>query len=163
MSTPETWPARSIIAAISVRRPGMSGAKLEQLLFFAQGHHLAWRGRPLFEESLYAVDGGVALAGIPDWEAPTLRDEGALNTVGYVVERYAALAPADLRALIQASDPWRSAHGSPGRFHPIKEEELREWFLRPDEANDPADERPNLAVMAEARRFWQTTNTRRIR
>jgi hypothetical protein len=32
-----------------------------------------------------------------------------MNTIGYVLSRYSALSPPDLRTLIQASLPWRPA------------------------------------------------------
>jgi hypothetical protein len=36
---------------------------------------------------------------------------------------------------------------------------LTDWFRRPDETDDPDDERPNRAEMAEAMRFWRSLNS----
>ena len=153
-----TTSANSVIAAIDARRPGMTIDKLQLLLFFAQGHHLAWRGRPLFDEPMYATERGVAVEDVPGEDAPALHGEGPLNTVGYVVERYAALSPADLRTLIQASQPWQAAT-KPGGGPRIEWAHLRDWFRRPDETDDPDDERPNRAEMDEAMRFWRSLNS----
>jgi hypothetical protein len=132
--------------------------KLQLLLFFAQGHHLGWRGQALFDEPMYATERGVAVEDVPGEDTPALQGEGPLNTVGYVVERYAALSPADLRTLIQASQPWQ-ATTKPGAGPRIEWAHLRDWFRRPDETDDPDDERPNRAEMAEAMGFWRSLNS----
>ncbi len=151
--------AQAVVAAIDARRPGLTTTKQHLLLFFAQGHHLGWFGRPLFEDPLYATDRGVSAKVRPGTDVPALRGEAALNAVGYTVERYGALSPADLRVLIQASKPWRAARNGDaaswwGVIYPTH---LRDWFRRPEETDDPDDERPNHAQMAEAMNFWRKT------
>lgn len=145
--------ADSVIAAIDARRPGMKLAKKHSLLFFAQGHHLGHFGVPLFDDPIVATDYGV-VAGAAGIGADQPTDEGALNTIGYVVERYGALSPADLRTLIQASTPWfvATAPAATGR---IDLSILRDWFLREDETNDPDDERPNRAERAVVDAVWR--------
>lgn len=86
----------------------------------------------------------------PQIEQPTY--EGQLNTIGYVIERYASLSPADLRTLVTTSEPYISANHSVGR---IMNEDLAAWFNRDDEKDDPDDERPNRAEMAVANEFWR--------
>jgi uncharacterized phage-associated protein len=137
--------ATTITAAIDADRPGLSPAKTQLLLFFCQGHHLADLGVPLFIDPLYATATGVLAES--DEPPAGLDDESALNTVGYVLERYGNLSPADLRTLIQASGPWRLGRGS-GDDARIEWAWLRDWFLRPEEQNDPDDDRPTAAMTA---------------
>lgn len=138
--------ASSVIEFINARRPGLKPAKQHLLLFFAQGHHLAWSGQLLFADSLTATDRGVTLEG-PFSAGQPITSEGEANSIGYTLDRYGALSPADLRILIQASTPWAEAIKSPDG-HRINHEQLREWFLREDETNDPDDERPSQAERA---------------
>lgn len=151
--TTETVTADSAIAAIDARRPGMKLAKKHLLLFFAQGHHIAHFGRPLFDEPIVALSRGdvvIVAAGFP---VDQPHGEGPLNTIGFVVERYSALSPADLRTLIQSSQPWRAAT-TPGAGGRINLNLLRDWFRRDDETNDPDDERPNRAERAQVEGLW---------
>jgi uncharacterized phage-associated protein len=147
-------PANSVIAAIDARRPGLKLAKKHLLLFFVQGHHIAHFASPLFDEPIDATDRGVTVQGADGSPADQPNSEGPLNSVGYVLERYSALSPADLRALIQASQPWQAAikPGAGGRIDP---DVLRDWFRRDDETNDPDDERPNRAERAAADEIWK--------
>lgn len=142
---PDPVSANSVLAAIDARRPGLKLAKKHLLLFFCQGHHIAHFGTVLFDELITVTDRGVSVPGADGSPARQPDSEGSLNTIGYVVERYAALSPADLRTLIQASMPWQFAEGGwvidPGA--------LRVWFRRDDETDDPDDERPNRAERAQ--------------
>jgi uncharacterized phage-associated protein len=149
---PMTTTAMSVIAAIDVRRPGLKPAKQHLLLFFAQGHHLAWAGKPLFSEALYATDRGVALQAPDLEEAAPITDEALLGTISNVVIRYSGLSPADLRTLVQASLPWQLARKA-GDDARIEWAWLTDWFRRPDETDDPDDERPNRAERAEAEAY----------
>lgn len=149
--------ADSVLAAIDARRPGLKLAKRHLLLYFAQGHHLAHFGTPLFNDPIVAMSGGnvaVGAAGIRD-EQPT--GEGQLNTIGYVVERYGALSPEDLRTLVRASTPWKTRNAFYGHGQ-IDLDDLRDWFRRDDETNDPDDERPNRAERAAASELWNASN-----
>jgi uncharacterized phage-associated protein len=145
---PMTTSVNSVIAAIDARRPGLKPAKKHLLLFFAQGHHLAWADEPLFAEPMHATDRGVALHDLGDDTAPAVT-EAALGTITNVVIRYSSLSPADLRTLVQASTPWQMARKAGGDTR-IEREWLADWFRRPDETDDPDDERPNQAERAEA-------------
>jgi uncharacterized phage-associated protein len=53
----------SVITAIEARRPGLSDTKTQLLLFFAQGHHLAHSGDPLFNEPMYGTGSAHGRAG----------------------------------------------------------------------------------------------------
>jgi hypothetical protein len=85
-------------------------------------------------------------------EAPPVTSERDLNTIGYVLSRYSALSPADLRTLVQASMPWQLAMKSTSSPR-IEWAWLRDWFRRPDEIDDPDDERPSRADVAEAEAY----------
>lgn len=138
---PMTASANSVIAAINSRRPGLSDTKTQLLLFFCQGHHLARGGDPLFTEQIHATETGLVVDDLPDDPGLPLQHEGPLNVVGYVLSRYGNLSPADLRTLVQAGQPWQLAMKSTSGPR-IEWAWLRDWFRRPDETNDPANDRP---------------------
>jgi uncharacterized phage-associated protein len=142
----------SVITAIDARRPGMKPAKKQLLLFFAQGHHLAWADEPLFAEALYATERGVALQTTGLEEATPITSEALLGTISNVVVRYSGLSPSDLRTLVQASLPWQLARKA-GDDARIEWTWLTDWFRRSDETDDPDDERPNRAERAEAEAY----------
>ncbi|SDS91550.1 hypothetical protein [Actinoplanes derwentensis] len=148
-----TTNADSVLAAIDRERPGLRLGKKILLLFFVQGHHLADTGEPLFAEPMYATGSGVDVDDVTGEPAPLPADDLYLESIGYAVERYAALVPADLRALIQVSQPWQAAT-KPGTGSRIEWAHLRDWFRRPDETDDPDDERPNRAAGARAETLW---------
>ncbi|AEV86886.1 hypothetical protein ACWT_5868 [Actinoplanes sp. SE50] len=157
---PMTTSASSVITAINTRRPGLKPAKQHMLMFFMQGHHLAWRDRALFDEPMHATERAVEIDASADSAEPQITDEAALNTIGYVIARYSALSPADLRTLIQASQPWQTAT-KPGSESRIEWAHLRDWFQRPDETDDPDDERPNRAEVAAAEAYL-TSRARKL-
>ncbi|MEU4558477.1 hypothetical protein AB0F72_08805 [Actinoplanes sp. NPDC023936] len=145
-----TISANSVIAAIDVRRPGLSETKRNLLLYFCQGHQLAHSGDALFGEALFATDNGVDLDEPADKDTGEPLSPGQLNTIADALERYGDLSPADLRTLVQASVPWQLAIKS--TLGPrIEWAWLRDWFRRPDEVNDPEDDRPTQARVAA----WQ--------
>jgi uncharacterized phage-associated protein len=147
----KTTTPNAIFEFIDARRPGLKPGKKQLLLFFCQGHHLAWFDDPLFAEPLYATDRGAAVD-IPAGPAEHIAGERLANTIGYVLDRYSALSPADLRTLVQASEPWRLARKNADELR-IEWVWLRDWFRRPDETDDPDDERPNRAERAEAEAY----------
>jgi len=150
MSTSVAASPASVRAAIDARRPGLKPAKQDALMFFAQGHHLAHFGVPLFSGPI-VVTGRGAYVPDADLSGVDLADEGQLNTIGYVVERYGSLAPTDLRTLIKASRPHRTRRHSESVSHI----ELRAWFSRDDEIDDPDDERPGRAERAQFAQLWK--------
>jgi uncharacterized phage-associated protein len=144
--------ANSVVTAIEARRLGLKPAKLHLLLFFCQGHHLAHTDDPLFAEALYATERGITLDDAPVEPGEPVSSEGQLNTIGYVIDRYGALTHSDLRTLVQASTPWQLAMKSTSSPR-IEWAWLRDWFRRPDETDDPDDERPNRAESAEVEAY----------
>lgn len=120
-----TASAHDIAAELRRELPGLRPLKLHKLLFYCQGLHLAWFGKPLFSEHIRAFDHGPCVKtlwqeerdGEPAPEPHDL-DNTQLNTVGYVVSRYGHMTAADLVRLTHAQDPWviadrlRNAGGS---------------------------------------------------
>ena len=129
---PMTATATAVLDAVNARRPGLKPGKQHLLLFFAQGHHLAWSGEALFAADLHATDRGVALHETERGEAELILSEGELGTITDVVVRYSGLSPADLRTLVRASTPWQSARKADGDAR-IDQELLTDWFRRPDD------------------------------
>jgi uncharacterized phage-associated protein len=99
------------------------------LLFFAQGHHLASASEPLFSEDLYTTDRGVTLQDTDLEDASPITSEAQLGTISNVIIRYSSLSPADLRTLVQASQPWQLARKA-GDDARIERAWLTDWFRR---------------------------------
>src|SRR3954466_657693 len=101
--------AQDVAAALRERLPAVPAKKLHKLLYYAQGHHLAAFGRPLFHESISAWDMGPVVGSL--WHEEREQnvpgdarrlDEAGLNTVGYVLSRYGRLTGQDLENLSHA-------------------------------------------------------------
>ncbi|WP_052720203.1 hypothetical protein [Actinoplanes rectilineatus] len=133
------------------RRPGRPEVRLCAVLFFAQGHHLARCGQPLFAEAIVRTAGGVHvdLPGTDEYDTALLT-EGHAGSAGDAAERYGRMTVTDLRTVLQSSAPWqRTAVGDP-----IDLDVLRDWFRRAAETDDPDDDRPNSAECAAADAHW---------
>ena len=81
--------AHDVARALRARLPGIGALKLQKLLYYCQGHHLAATGEPLFTEAIKAWDNGPVVGQL--WHAerhgepePPAHDltEGQLNTIG---------------------------------------------------------------------------------
>lgn len=151
--------AQDIAAALRAESPGLPIKKLHKLLYYCQGHYLAWFGEPLFSEAIEAWDMGPVVAEL--WRAEkyagprsTPPAAGAeltnreLNTVGYVVSRYGNLTGKDLEILSHGEDPWRDAdqYRRPGGSARIEHNAMTRWFQADHEENSPGPE-----VLAEVR------------
>jgi len=142
--------AHDVAAAIRRRLPGVALLKLHKLLYFCQGHHLAWFGEPLFVESLQAWNHGPVVAEV--WlaehynEPPEVvndLDNGQLNTVGYVISRYGTNTGHDLEIFTHHEGPWEEAYrresGDRDR-HTIFVDSLRAFFLEVHATDHAEDE-----------------------
>lgn len=140
--------ARDVAAALRERQPGLGKKKLHKLLYFAQGHHLAVFGRPLFSDTIAAWDMGPVVPALwkeekdgDPWAgeaaAPPL-GEAELNTVGYVLSRYGNLSGNDLEDLSHSQAPWRDANTRrlPNGSVRIEYEAIREFFAAAEDASD---------------------------
>jgi uncharacterized phage-associated protein len=137
--------ARDVAAVFRRRSPGLPTKKLHKLLYYAQGHHLATFGLPLFSETISAWDMGPVVGELwfeeSERKAPDrLADlnEAQLNTVGYVLSRYGGLSGLDLEHLTHTEAPWRRAnrgrrpHGSAR----IEQDWLADYFGNADSDDD---------------------------
>jgi uncharacterized phage-associated protein len=169
--------AHDVAAELRRRMPGLPTVKLHKLLYYCQGHHLADLGEPLFAQTISAWDMGPVVGEL--WHAekhadlpapPSDLDEGALNTIGYVLSRYGALTGNDLKHLTHAETPWvRANERRPvgGRVR-IEPQWLAEYFRSEEtDPDDPDEIRLDPAVVAEllrdapARREQQATQDSR--
>lgn len=140
--------ARDVAAALRERHPGLGKVKLQKLLYYAQGHHLATFGRPLFHDAIYAWDMGPVVPSVwkeerdgDPWVAETVAPslgEAELNTVGYVLSRYGNLSGKDLENLSHSEAPWRDANTRrlPGGSVCIEQEAIREFFAAADDTSE---------------------------
>jgi uncharacterized phage-associated protein len=140
-----TYSAHDVAFEIRKRLPGVPAKKLHKLLYYCQGWHAGIFGVPLFSESLSAWDMGPVVGQL--WYAekqhgPTeiVRDldEGALNTIGFVLSRYGALSGMELERLTHGELPWidadarRAPHGS----QRIEFEAMERYFSAPPGEDD---------------------------
>jgi len=172
--TMTTYSAHDVAVEIRARIPGVGAKKLHKLLYYCQGYHVAAFDTPLFGENIDAWDMGPVVAQLwrdekhgsllifgPDDGQPL--DEAALNTIGYVVDRYGGLTGADLEAMTHREAPWIEADTArkTGRSDNIPLGTLVEWFKPRQPADDAADH--DLPPIDEAAlREWldQTARTR---
>lgn len=68
-----------VAAAIRERLPGVGDEKLHALLYYAQGHHLAVFGEPLFAEETVAAPAGF-------WQLDDRAQQAALGQIPAVDE-----------------------------------------------------------------------------
>ncbi|MBL8777063.1 MAG: DUF4065 domain-containing protein [Acidimicrobiales bacterium] len=92
--------------------------KLQKLLYYAQGWHLAWYGRPLFAERIEAWEMGPVVRSFwvdhehdrPRPEPQILSDEARV-VLTFVSERYGGMTGNQLRDQSHREAPWREAYG----------------------------------------------------
>jgi uncharacterized phage-associated protein len=133
-----TASAHDVASALRQRLPDIGVKKLHKLLYYAQGHHLAAFGRPLFSESIRAWDMGPVVAelwrdedrGEPRPEPHDL-GEAELNTVGYVASQYGRLTGSQLERLTHTEQPWQAgdARRKVGDSDRVELEWIRRHFL----------------------------------
>lgn len=151
-----TTSARLVADEIRSRISGVGTVKVHKLLYYAQGHHLATFGQPLFRETVSAWDMGPVVGTLWYEESngvqPQVEDagltEGELNTIGYVVHRYGGLTGNDLIRLSHTERPWRQANAErpASTSVRIEQEAIRAYF---SEVADEDDEMgPRLDAQA---------------
>ncbi|WP_336214869.1 Panacea domain-containing protein [Nonomuraea sp. LPB2021202275-12-8] len=145
--------------------------KLQKLLYYAQGHHLATFGQPLFNDTIMAWDMGPVVPSVWQEEKygsePWLKDtvapalgEAELNTIGYVLSRYGNLSGKDLESLSHSETPWKraNAHRPPRGSARIEVEWIEEFFRQA--ADDTSDDEVVLDS-AEVAKWLSHTNEHR--
>ena len=142
-----TVSAHDVAAILRAQIPGLPTLKLHKLLYYAQAHHLAATGEPIFAESVSAWDKGPVVVSL--WEAerdgvatppPRPLSDGQRNIIDYVVSRYGNLSGTDLMHLTHAEDPWLRADQDrpPGGSARIRNQWMLDYF-RSDEVHDEGE------------------------
>jgi uncharacterized phage-associated protein len=110
-----------VAAALVTKLGPVDAMKLQKLLYYAQGWHLAITGQPLFSEPIEAWrDGPVVPAvyfkhrrmrKVTNWPAgdPAGLDKDALQLLDLVCASYGELSGDDLSTLTHSEEPWRYA------------------------------------------------------
>jgi uncharacterized phage-associated protein len=133
--------AHDVVRELRRRLASPGSVKIHKLLYYCQGWHLAWTGRPLFTETIEAWANGPVVASL--WRdehhgeappRPVALDDVASNVVGYVVSRYGRLSGRQLIRLTHAENPWLDVSEREAWDQEIGEEALARFFLSDDDA-----------------------------
>lgn len=135
-------PVRWVAAALRRRLGPLHPARLAELLYLAQGHHVATFDRPLFGEPLRLTPGGLSVDG-PTGAAGEIGDhpemgEAELNTIGYVASRYGHLNDIVLTHTVTGTDPWQRAAATARHLDLIPLTWITEYFTALDRAESAA-------------------------
>jgi uncharacterized phage-associated protein len=116
----------SLAAADSDAEP-MTPARLQKLLYYCQGWHLAWYGRPLFADAIVASECGPT---VPSVSAETNDRElagEARESVEQVWSHYRQFSAIGLREKAKAERPWKT-HYRVGERVEIPTAEIAAFF-----------------------------------
>ena len=136
--------AHDVARELRRRLPSAGIVKIQKLLYYCQGWHVARNGEALFSEAVEAwVNGPVVakhwadekhLRPLPD--AKEL-DGSDLATIDYVVERYGRFPGKALIRMTHLEDPWRALSESDnpdvGGTAEISLDALGAWFSQDDD------------------------------
>jgi uncharacterized phage-associated protein len=123
----------------------LSNMKLQKLLYYAQGHHLALHGTPLFREDIQAWSHGpvvpVVCRAFKEFGAAPVElpwtdsfswndvDEDTAQFLGKVWNTYGGYAAGRLRNMTHDELPWKKNwHGESERDAVIPTDDLRDYF-----------------------------------
>jgi uncharacterized phage-associated protein len=111
-----TVSAHDVATELRLRLPDARAVKIHKLLYYCQGWHLAWTGKPLFAESVEAWANGPVVKDLWADEKhgrkkppPAVLPSDGLSVIGYVVGRYGQLTAKQLIQLTHSEAPWRDA------------------------------------------------------
>jgi uncharacterized phage-associated protein len=136
--------AKWFIAWAEAEAEELSNLKLQKLLYYAQGHHLAERHRPVFNEAIQAwshgpvvpqvyyqyKDCGSASIVLPDDDPFTWDqvDPDTADLLGKVWNTYGGYSAGRLRNMTHEEPPWRN-HWQDGMYGTqIPQREIEEYF-----------------------------------
>jgi len=113
------------VAAAVLRTLGtMTAMKLEKLVYYCQGWHLARHGVPLFDEPIEAWRQGPVVPAlyrqhrqqytVSDWPVgdPSRLTQPQVSTIEWVATEYGAFTAIELSRMTHSELPWRAARGS---------------------------------------------------
>jgi len=135
--------AKYLIALDDPEEDPVSNLKLQKLLYYAQGVHLALHNVPLFEERIEAWDHGPVCPPVyhaykahgsdpiplPDEFDPMSLPEAARETLNEVHTVYGQFSAWRLREMTHAEDPWKNNYRQGRKFVEIPRADLRKFFL----------------------------------
>lgn len=136
--------ARWLVAWADAEDADISNLKLQKLLYYAQGHHLAAYGRPLFSESIQAWShgpvvpnvyrafkafgsGNVATDDTFDWGTV---DKSAAQFLIEIWDTYGIYGAWQLRNMTHAETPWKTSFERGVRGTAIPLQALADHFGR---------------------------------
>ena len=135
--------AFDVAARLRALLPGAGDVKVHKLLYYVQGHHLSWHGRPAFSETIEAWINGPVVADLwraEKYDAPPESgtvDPDILEVVFMVASRYGHLTGKDLIKLTHSEDPWRdlaeSDDDTTSSGTPIAHDALAAYFSKDDD------------------------------
>jgi uncharacterized phage-associated protein len=144
MPAPVTTVADLILARAAQRGQRLTNLKLQKLLYYAQGYHLAAKGEPMFDSALRAWEHGPVVPeiwhlhrGNVGWNSiepvPTLPTVAAAydGTVASVLDDFLGCSAEQLRDMTHDEPPWRVTRRiNPGVQSPIIPLDLLGGYFR---------------------------------
>jgi len=126
---------------------GLTPLALQKMLYYAQGHHMAKTGKPLFREDFEAWEHGPVVPSIyrkyskhinqvipPSEEEPTGLKTDEVDSIIEVVCRYEHYSASELRQMTHVEGaPWSLTY-SYGESKVIPQDLIRAYFEESDEA-----------------------------
>jgi len=121
---------------------GITNLKLQKLLYYAQGYHLAMFGQPLFEDDLEAWDHGPVVADVyhtyKKWGGSNIPSSDCLNISGFneailglletIHKLYGQFTAWKLREMTHEEPPWKDNYERGVNNKPIPKEDLKNFF-----------------------------------
>jgi uncharacterized phage-associated protein len=121
---------------------GISNLKLQKLVYYAQGFHLALHGAPLFREQIEAWEHGPVVPELyreykrygsasipsPDDFDPDEYDADVAGLLDEVYDVFGQYSAWKLRNMTHEERPWLEAYGDGDRGRVISPESMREYF-----------------------------------
>lgn len=137
--------AKQLLAKAAQKRIEVCNLKLQKLLYYCQGYHLAVAKTPLFQDEIEAWDHGPVVKpvyhsyrhhGSVPIAAAVLRDEEDADgetgqIIDFVIEKYARQDAWALRNQTHREKPWADHQSPAGQYvnEVIPKEELQAFFL----------------------------------
>ncbi len=138
--------AHDVAAAVLSELGPMTAMKLEKLVYYCQGWHLAREGHPLFQEPIEAWREGPVVPLlyrhhrrqliVSEWPhgEPSLLTPAQAATVRWVTESYGKFSATELSTMTHNELPWRVARGalpeSASSTEQLSTDLMRTYFAR---------------------------------
>lgn len=140
-----TRSAHDVAAELRRRLPELGVTQMHKLLYYCQGWSLAFRGRPMFRETIRACTHGPVVASVwadekhgrPTAEPADLEGDD-LSILSYVASRYGRLSAGQLSEMTHGEAPWKEVSEQDSEWSLIDDdiisiESIRRYFTGLDE------------------------------